>query len=366
MGNTIKTRKYRTTFYPLSMWLVFWVILSLTGCSIQEQKPPQEESTQPSAIPEDKPDVLKTRSNNEQVMVDDLLSALVQLFPPRNSTIQISADDDSELTLLVADTMAHAGFAIQKVTTDQGTSLLTTDTQTKERSDNNLPTKHLRIDIGQISIGRTYSVKNGQTILPSSPFNVYGSRAKIDLGTTLFGTNSAKTNTQYLAPIRLNEPLPLLSLITPDIVQSASNNEPGLPELTSTNSAKVEINNLRFGESTFDSVLSNHLILDELTVLFPNDSLILGNENKLLIREFMAKFIEQLDLVSVVGCSNGPTAVDIGNVGLALGRGERVTNELLSLGVPREKILDQGCWAPSVAGKYPGRGVVLELWREKS
>ena len=364
------TGKYRFILSSLPAWLILLIALLLSGCIIKEQAPPQVASADLGETQEETRQEIETdiqnRLDDEQVMIDDLLSAIVQIFPPIDSTVQISAEDDNELTLLVADTMAHAGFGIQKVTTDQGTSLLTTDTQAGKQSDNGSPTKHLRIDIGQVSIGRTYRVSNNRAIQPSSSFKVYGSRARIDPGKTLFGTSMVEANTEYQAPIRLNEPLPLLSLITPEIVQSATNESASSPELTSTNSAKVEINNLRYGESTFDSILSNHQMLDDLTVLFPNDSLILGQENKLLIREFMAVFIERMDLVSVVGCSNGPTAVEIGNVGLALGRGERVTNELLSLGVPRERILDQGCWAPSAADKYPGRGVVLELWRETS
>jgi len=298
-------------------------------------------------------------------MIDDLLSALVQLFPPRDNTIQISAADDNELTLLVADTMARIGFGIQKVTTDQGAALLTTDKRAEEQSDDSSHTKHLRIDIGQISIGRAYSTTKARSVLPSSPYKLYGTRAAINLDTTLFGANSAMASTQYVAPIGLDEPLPLLSLIAPDIVQSTANENSSLPELTSVNSARVEVNNLHFGESAFGSVLNDYLIKDDLIVIFPNDSLTLGSENKLIIRQFMEGFIEQLDLVNVIGCSNGPTDAEMGNEGLALGRGKRVTDELLSIGVPREKILDQGCWAPSAGGKYPGRGVVLELWRVK-
>jgi len=362
MDNKIMTINYSSILSPLSLWLVSLIALSLFGCSTQKTAPPQIEPVQQRKIA----DKVEQKPNAEQIMVDDLLSAIVQLFPPPVSTIQISAANNNELTLLVADTMAQSGFGIQKVTTDQGASLLTTETQTEEQSGNQSPIKQIRIDIGQVSIGRSYSLTNDQTVQPSSPFKVFGSRAKIDLDATLFGAVPAMTITQYVAPIKLDEPLPLLSLITPEVVQSSASGNTGEPELTSINSAKVEVTNLHFGESAFDSVLDNHLLEDNLTVIFPNDSLTLGNENKLIIRQFMKRFVEQLDLVSVVGCSNGPTNAEIGNVGLALGRGERVTDELLSLGVPRENILDQGCWAPSAGGKYPGRGVVLELWREKS
>jgi len=369
--NSTMTGKCKTILSPfpspLLLWLFFLVALSLNGCAFQEQAPPIVEPAQQRDIPDNREIAKKVekRPTTDQVMVDDLLSALMQIFPPKDSTIQISAADDNELTLLVANTMAHAGFGMQKVSTDQGASLLTTDKRIEERTNNNLATTDIRIDVGEVSIGRTYSLDNEQTVQPISPFKVYGSRAVIDLGTTLFAKLSARASTQYVAPIVLDERMPLLSLITPDIVQSAANENTNSPELTSINSAKVEVNNLHFGESTFDSVLSNHLLINELTVIFPNDSLTLGNENKLLIRQFMEDSINGLDLVSVIGCSNGPTTAAIGNIGLALGRGERVTDELLSLGFPRDKILDQGCWAPSSGGDYPGRGVVLELWREK-
>ncbi len=362
METTTPIRIDRTT-----RLLAFLVLaISLSGCATQERPTPpkgdliEEADQQPETTPE-----VPDQFVNERVMVNDLLSAIVQILPPIHTTVQISASNDDDLTLLVAETMARSGYGIQKVTTDQGTSLLSTDLQIEKQTNNSSPINNVKIDIGQVSVGRSYSFNTDQTIQPSSPFKVYGSRAPIEQSRVLFGADSQMASTEYLAPTKLDEPLPLLSLIAPEIVQSAVAENPGLPEMTSINSAKVEVNNLHYGESTFSSVLEGHLPIDKLTVVFPNDSITMGNENKLLIRRFIEVFIEQLDLVSVIGCSNGPTASALGNAGLALGRGERVTEELLSLGIPREKILDQGCWAPRAGNNYPGRGVVLELWREK-
>jgi len=350
--------------------LLAFLLLALlhSACSTLNNPSVENEvtTTKTTSQPSIRSDVPK-RFVAERTMVNDLLSAAVQILPPYATTIQISSSNDNDLTLLVADAMARAGYGIQTVTADQGLSLLSTDIRTEEQLDSRSPIKHLRIDIGQVSIGRAYSLTTDRTIQPNSPFQLYGSRAPIEQDKTLFGATSTMASTEYLASIKIDEqtPKPLISLVTPDVFKSAAGEISNTPESTSINSAKVEINNLHFGESIFGSMLNDHMTIDDLIVWFPDDSTLLRNENKLLIRRFMDVFIEQLDLVSVIGCSNGPTASDLGNAGLALGRGERVIDELLSFGIPRDKILDQGCWAPSAGDKYPGRAVVLELWREK-
>jgi len=101
--------------------------------------------------------------------------------------------------------------------------------------------------------------------------------------------------------------------------------------------------------------------------VFGNDSMVLGSTNKSLIDQFVDNEIREGDVVSLIGCSNGPTSLEIGNEGLALGRAQRVTEALTSRGVPRENVLDEGCWAPvSAQDRFPNRGVVMELWRSNA
>lgn len=304
--------------------------------------------------------------NAEEIMVRDLISALQQILSPVDTTVQVSSSDSSSASKLVAKALARQGYGIQVVRHDQGSMLVSTTLDSLATA--TVPeAQRLRIDIGPMSISRTYELIADETIQPASPFRLFGTRASIDIASTLFGTKGlAGTNvsdTEYAAAISLDEPLPALSLITPDVVQGIVNRTTGSPALTSFNSSQVEVNNLFYSESTFSSILDEYDPVDELIVVFPDDSIVMGTENRLLIRNFAESFDENNDVLSVVGCSNGPTSSELGNVGLALGRANRVTTELVQIGVPRDKVLDEGCWAPNGGVQdFPGRGVVLERW----
>lgn len=371
-----------TILYPLSRrrhWLhrpdglrflalLILLTTAMPSCSIYDRlkdaTPPVHDLTDESS---EEPDA---RVTAEDVMVNDLLSAIVQIMPPKQTTVQVRSSIRTDIYRLVADSFAQRGYGIQKVTTDQGPMLVSSDL-VSDVPDTGNTTSRLRVGIGAISISRSYEYLGDDAVQPTSPFRIYGSRASIDVSSTLFGasqaTESPTAETEYAAPISLDEPLPVLSLITPEIVQRVVEDTTGVPEATSLNSSKVEVNNLFYSDSTFGSILDNYDQVDRLVVIFPDDSIVLGDENKLLIRRFTERFVESDDVISLVGCSNGPTASELGNVGLALGRAERVTDELLEQGIPREKILDEGCWAPQGNVKdFPGRGVVMSIHRTQS
>jgi hypothetical protein len=181
-------------------------------------------------------------------------------------------------------------------------------------------------------------------------------------------TNPAFSQALYVATLGLDEQVPVISLITPDVVSNITTRSTRGPSLQALNSSKVEVANLFYGsDSNFASILEDYEQVDRQIVVFGNDSMILGDTNKQLIEQFVDQKLRGTDVISLVGCSNGPTALDIGNEGLALGRAKRVTEALLARGVARERILDEGCWAPVRAGdRFPSRGVVLELWRSQS
>ena len=345
---------------------VFYCIILLTSCSLTQQQKPID-PTEPIETPEK---INEAQFTAEKLMINDLLSALNQVLEPINTTVQISSSVNTPLYQMVASAFALNGFGVQKVSTDQGPMLVSTDVDTQVPVSGQR-TSRLRIGVGPLSISRSYAHESNDEVVPVSPFRLYGTRAPIDVTSTLFGSiqpdNAAITATEYVAPIGSDEPLPLISLITPELVQQVVAETTGAPAATSLNSSKVEINNLYFSDSTFASILDDYEQQESLTVVFPNDSIVMGDENKLLVRRFVERFDESKDVISLIGCSNGPTASDLGNVGLALGRAERVTVELVDLGVPREKILDEGCWAPEGNVKeFPGRGVVMELWRTAS
>jgi len=311
-----------------------------------------------------------TQVTAEKVIVRDLLSALVQIFPPKDTTVQVSSSNNTNIHQLVAYSIVQLGYGVQKVATDQGAMLVSVDLESEVPPEGNRTTR-LRIGVGDTYISRSYEYFGDNAVQPTSNFRLYGTRSSIDVALTLFGAtqfaDSTHESIEYTAPIAVDEPLPVLSLLTPPYPQPREDDPFAQPEGTTLNSSNVEINNLFYSDSNFSSVLDEYNQVEQLVVIFPSDSIVMGDESKLLIRRFVERFVESVDIIGVVGCSNGPTASDLGNIGLAMGRAERVTDELLALGVPRPKILDEGCWAPRLnVQDFPGRGVVLSRYRTQS
>ena len=94
-------------------------------------------------------------------------------------------------------------------------------------------------------------------------------------------------------------------------------------------------------------------------MVFPNDSLRMGAANKRRAAELAVAFDPERDVISVLGCSHGRTAIDNGNEVLANGRALRVKEELVLAGIAGERVLEEGCWAGSAHERLPGRGVVV-------
>ncbi len=356
--NRTVIRRFYYLIIPLSAAIV-------VGCTSLQQANTADSPTGSQNI---SADLLISEITADDAMISDLISAIVQILPPTSTTVQASIIPTSRVHKLVVQAMAQRGYGMRMVTADQGSMLVTTEYETR-LTENNKSNSTIRIGIGPMFISRSYALTSDDVVQPISPFRLYGTRSAIDVASTYFGARTASQEpvsaTEYAAPDPLRERLPALSLITPELVQRIAGSTPGSLDLTSLNSSQVEVNNLFFSDSTFGSILDGHEQIEELIVIFPNDSIVMGNENRQLVQMFAEHFVEDHDLISVVGCSNGPTSSELGNAGLALGRGERVTDELITVGVPREKVLDEGCWAPIGGVKsLPSRGVVLSLWRE--
>ncbi len=98
---------------------------------------------------------------------------------------------------------------------------------------------------------------------------------------------------------------------------------------------------------------------------FPNDSLAMTDDVMSELNDFALHFRPESDVLSVIGCSHGNTALENGNALLAIGRSKRVRQYLVEQGVPVNRVLDEGCWAPThFDEKMPRRGVVVELKRK--
>lgn len=309
--------------------------------------PPKEASQAPRSL--------------DEVALDDLLRALVQYRDPITTTLQagltMASDDGAGLLAQLAE----RGYGLQLVDADQGANLLR-HTIDSLGSSGSVTRKHT-LQVGRLELAREYTDVGGN-FRPVSPLSVAGSRRRITLDDARFGDSIA--NDRLVSRIAFSiasdvEPgdTPRISLLQLPLAASSSENVIG------TNASGLEVSNAFFGDDNFGSILDEYDRTESVSVIFPNDSMRLGNIGRLKIDVFLGEFNEDSDLIRVVGCSNGTTNIAIGNEGLALGRAERVTQELLARGVTREHILDEGCWAPTSAGdRFPSRGVLLEMYRE--
>ena len=306
----------------------------------------------------------------DQTMIQDLAGVVAQIYEPRSTTLQINATNSDNTLNHFAAVLAKKGFGIQRVSADQGANFVSYS-RTKDKSKNS-SNVDFSVAVGAVSIARKYQMMGNDVIAPASTVRLSGTRAPVTIKDTASSRKLVKdpslSKAQYVASLSLDEQTPMISLITPEIVNNIAAESANGTSLQALNSSKIEVNNLFYADqSTFSSVLDDYSKIYKYVVVFGNDSMVLGKRNKALIDQLVDNVLIDDDIVSLIGCSNGPTSLAIGNEGLALGRAKRVTEALMDRGVARDKILDEGCWAPVTEqqDRFPNRGVVLELWRKK-
>lgn len=313
----------------------------------------------PTGRPEVNAGIIQT-DTHEQVAVD-LMSIFKQITIPFSTTIQVSSLNTNEMVNAIVKELVKAGYGIQRVSTDQGANLLKVS---YEQTADNESRYRYTMSVGNIFISRIYDVIS-VGIVPASAFEVSGSLVVADV-------DDSRLNSDYPAEFKkityttfesANQEATAISLFSDS---APTNTGTSIVSSLGKNSSQLEIVNLFNGDSVFQSITDSHDRMARQVLIFANDSLLLGDNNKLLVREFLKQIETSSDQIRLIGCSNGQTDLEIGNEGLALGRAARVTDELLRMGIPRDRVLDEGCWAPVSAGdRFPGRGVVMELWRRK-
>jgi len=88
--------------------------------------------------------------------------------------------------------------------------------------------------------------------------------------------------------------------------------------------------------------------------------MVLGKENKIKLQKLAERVNAETDIISVIGCSHGTTAIKNGNQILAEGRTLRVTESLMFTGLNPDLILDEACWAGVHWDEVmPRRGVIV-------
>lgn len=215
------------------------------------------------------------------------------------------------------------------------------------------------VSIGQISAERAFSVVDEKTV-PVSDQVIRGiKKRKLTLNDDIFEiSNDAYSVVEFKA------------YAGPDIddmlaAAPAKRRLPGMSFGRKRNSA-VKKNVYETLASNYNNVFTGYEDIEQSILVFPNDSLRLGDTNKQIIEQYVSRMDPDTDVLSVIGCSHGVTKINNGNSLLALGRANRVKEAFLFSGLEHDKILDEGCWAPQTFDEVmPRRGVVLTLKRQK-
>jgi len=118
--------------------------------------------------------------------------------------------------------------------------------------------------------------------------------------------------------------------------------------------------------SNYADILQDYDTVRREIMVFPDDSLHMGPDNKLLARRIAEAFDPERDVISVIGCSHGRTALPNGNETLANGRSYRVKEAFMLAGIDADLVLEEGCWAGVHFSEMPARGVVVTHRRRTS
>ena len=295
-------------------------------------------------------EVVPDAANAEKfsLIADNLLDAIGQYpkLDSRLTTVQ-TVSIDNEFEQAVRADLEKRGYKMEA-----DGKRVSARVQPSDNSDSALYV----VAVGEISVERMYSETDGQTV-PASEMVVRGGeeRSIVLNDSDVFGTESER----YTAV----EFQPYPDLIIDNLL------EPRSPPDRLAAQGEVPLikrNVFETLQSNYASTLDEYVEVDQNILVFPNDSLRLGDTNKRIIEEYVSKMDPDTDILSVIGCSHGHTEISNGNSVLAIGRANRVKEAFLFSGIENDHILDEGCWAPQTFDEVmPQRGVVLTLKRRK-
>jgi len=297
----------------------------------------------------------------------NLIHTLAQLpeLHPMQTTLQISTPATPFGEHLLAR-LEDAGYGIQEVTADQGERYVRyraerAETETGERT-------RYRIAVGEIALERDYRVVDGET-LPGSTMSIRGAGSRdVALDDEMF----AEEVPEVLSVARFDaEEEPVIVDLTVDSAASTLAASTVAASFAPTREsgegfdAVIRKNLFETQRSNYAPLFAEYEDIRQDTLIFPNDSLVLGEANKAVIAEYVLGLDPATDVLSVIGCSHGRSAIDNGNELLAIGRSNRVKEAFMFAGVSHDQVLEESCWADHYHATFPRRGVVLTLKRRR-
>ncbi len=282
----------------------------------------------------------------------DFVAAIARLrgFNPRETTVQFR-NPTTPFSTELHDAMRRAGFGIQIIKDNERASNHVHYVSRRYESAEGTTVAY-EVSVGSVKLSREYEIRAGR-VFPIAALSIKGG---------VQDGNQRVDNSIFRAVDPVIDNPVMKSVITSD--SNSVITTPNTPELSSLQGSTLALlrkNVADIGSSNFREYFKHFNSVRSETLVFPNDSLRLGRPNKKTIWSVAQQFDAATDIISVLGCSHGATKIDNGNALLATGRASRVKEELIMSNISPEKILDEGCWAPTYYKDFPRRGVVLTL-----
>lgn len=332
------------------------VVFFLIGCSSNPAK--FQESSDELKAP-----VISAKLNDD-LIVQNLVFAISQIpdTHPLRTTVSVKPATTT-LANIVEARFNDAGYGIQYVDSDEGQYYASHAAQ-NSITENGEKTTYM-VAIGSITVERDYTVSRGKTH-PNSIMRIDGTPEQdIVLNDDVFGEEFM--DSQYKEVYFELGAQPVVASVNVESVQlpvvEQSFTEPAADEPKSFGGL-VKQNMREIMRSNFASLFDEYDVVDQAVLVFPNDSLRIGNKNKSTVTQYVKNFNPETDIMSVIGCSHGRTSTGDGGKGgnqlLALGRANRVKEALIFSGVDQAQIYEEGCWDDEYFDEVmPRRGVVL-------
>ncbi len=301
----------------------------------------------------------RSSAPDQKLIAENLVNSLAQ-FPHLNpllATVQ-ALKPSSSFDRNVEDELRERGYKIERVNSPEG--LFRVSSEVKQANAETGDQTLYVLSIGQVSAERAYEVIADKTV-PVSEQVIRGTRArKVSLNDDIFEVPES----QYSEVAFKSYDGPGIDDVLAPPQLGAANGSWWSREQQQRSAVKKNIYETMI--SNYRDVFAGYVDVDQSILVFPNDSLRLGDVNKGIIERYVAEMDPDTDVLSVIGCSHGDTEINNGNSLLALGRANRVKEALMFSGLEHDQILDEGCWAPQLFDDVmPRRGVVLTLKRQK-
>lgn len=305
-------------------------------------------------------------NNDDYALISASLLDAVSQYPELDSsvaTLQV-ASPENDFERQVIKELKNRGYQIESTSSsDVANSVKASVREIDDSVGQAYPLYSLAI--GKVSAERQFSRIDGKPV-PASELVIRGAQEQaIELSDTeLFGLppESALSTVAFKDVKQVK----VKSMALHDLLNPAPSSALSDP-LNRSAQSPVRANIYDARESNYSSVFVEYEDIESEILVFPNDSLQLGEVNKVIIERFVDQMNTETDILSVIGCSHGQTNISNGNSVLALGRANRVKEALMFSGVEHDKVLEEGCWAPVEFDEVmPRRGVVLTLKRSKN